>query len=187
MEALAKRFTHLIYKNNSELDNIQLKKIEYGLICILEEISKTILYFAIFGFFSSIRYFIVAMLFFGSLRVIAGGYHSKGYWSCFFTTLGIFVISIYIGRNIHLTNLLQGIMGTIALGLFILFAPVDHPNKPILSDVRRKKIKILSILFLFIAIAITFFMPEKYSITARVVIFIEAISLPFGKMTGRSS
>ncbi len=41
-----------ISKTNPEFSDLDLKKIEYGLICIFDEIIKIILYFIIFWLFS---------------------------------------------------------------------------------------------------------------------------------------
>ncbi|MBF8983956.1 accessory gene regulator B family protein [Lutibacter sp. B2] len=185
MENLAQNITNLIVKNNSNLTDLQILKIKFGLECILGESSKFIAYLIIFSIFSLTKFFIIASFFFCSLRVVAGGYHEDTYWRCFFTSFFIFLICITIGVKIDLPIPIRIILFILSILLVWFYAPVDHPNKPILSDIRRKKLKYVSFLVIIFLGIISFFLPSEQAITAIVSLFIQALLLPIGILSQR--
>lgn len=86
-------------------------------------------------------------------RFTAGGAHSNSPWRCaaisaiIFLTLAItaFHLSVIEGLFIDTLSALTIIVGLISI---IRYAPVDSPSAPILSNVRRRRLKILSLLVL---------------------------------------
>ena len=66
-----------------------------------------------------------------------------------------------------------------------VFAPVDHPNKPIISIVRKKRLKYLSVIVFISLACITFLLEERLAATAVVILFLEALSLPVGQIMKR--
>jgi accessory gene regulator B len=57
---------------------------------------------------------------------------------------------------------------------------VDHPNKPIISEERRRKFKINSIITYAIMLGISFLIGGKYGNTAFMALVVESITLPIG-------
>ena len=185
MENLAQNITNLIVKNNSNLTNLQILKIKFGLECILGETTKFLAYLIIFSIFSVTKFFIIASFFFCSLRVVAGGYHEDTYWRCFFTTFFIFLISITIGVKIYLPIDARIILFILSIFLVWFCAPVDHPNKPILSDLRRKKLRYVSLIVIISLGSISLFLSSGQAITAIVSLFIQTLLLPIGIFSQR--
>ena len=64
--------------------------------------------------------------------------------------------------------------------LVYLLAPVDHPNKPILSHERRKRLKYLSIIAVLLLGTVALSLPDIYSNVAVIAIFAESLSLLAG-------
>ncbi len=181
MEKLAGMITNAIQRNNSQLTDLQVRSIKYGLECLLGELSKFVIYFILFYAFSLTAPYMVALIFFCTIRIFAGGYHAVTYWKCFFTTLIIFSISIIVGQYVILHMGVKLIMLLIAIILAWIYAPVDHPNKPIISPIRRKGFKYLSVISFIMMGWIGLVLPSKLSITASAAIFLEALSLPIGR------
>ena len=84
-----------------------------------------------------------------SIRIFAGGMHAKSPITCFIcgtlTYVGIGLISPFL-RLINEHNLLIVLfVSVVSLVIFILFAPVDTPNKPI-KTMDREKLRRLTLI-----------------------------------------
>lgn len=185
MEKLAENITQLIQLNNPNLCDLELKKIKFGLECFFGEISKLIIYLFIFSLFSLTKYFLVAALFFCIPRTMAGGYHEETFWRCFLTSLMIFSSILVISINVEFSIYIKLMVAIITIVLFWIYAPVDHPNKPIISEYRRKKLKYTSFLLVVFLIIISFLLPESYKTIGIIALLFQAISLPFGELSNR--
>ncbi|MDK2811592.1 MAG: accessory regulator [Petroclostridium sp.] len=181
MEKLAQILTNAIQRENPGLTELQVKTIKFGLECLLGEFSKLLMYFIIFSIFSLTQHFFIAVIFFCTLRIIAGGYHEETYWRCFFTSFLIFTAIISIGTQIPLSIYIKASMLLISIILAWIYAPVDHPNKPIVSVDRRKRFKYLSVGAVVLMGGVSLLLPSLYSGTAVAAIFFESISLPIGE------
>lgn len=182
MNNIANWLTMHIKDNVSDLTDLQLIKIKFGIECLLSEASKTIIYILFFSFFSLATEFLIAFLFFTAIRVFAGGYHEETYWRCFITSLLFLGSCIFLGLSLNIT-----IYGKIAIIIFsaiiaYIFSPVDHPNKPIISEQRRKKLKYLSIGVIIMLGLIGINLSSVYSNIAILAILVESISLILGYM-----
>lgn len=175
----------IISEANVEYTDLQLKKIEYGLTCIINELLKTIPYFIIFYFLSLQWYFITTFIFFCTIRLFTGGYHAKTFWRCFFMSLVILTTIILIGKYAVLN---KTFIILILLSSFIFVcinAPVDNINKRIKSRERRSKLKIASIVVTMVLCAMCYFIPSKYLTTAVISIFGAVIMMLIGKVNNR--
>lgn len=171
--------------SNTNYSNIELKKIEYGLWAILDEFTKIIMYFIVFGLLSLNDYLLVILLFFCPIRAVSGGFHNKTYWGCFFFTLGLFLLTIWTSTNISLDNVLRVILLALSFAIIAILSPVDNINKPIKSIEVRKKMKKLSILTVSVLIVICLFIPENYLNTAVLSIVNTSLLLILGEIQKR--
>ncbi|WZL74095.1 accessory gene regulator B family protein [Clostridiaceae bacterium 35-E11] len=187
MEKLAQNLTNFIQLNNPNLSDLQIKKIKFGLECFIGELTKFIIYIILFSMFSLTKYFLVAALFFCVPRTLAGGYHEETYWRCFITSLLIFTSIVFIGVNITLSFPIRFLLIAFIMVLMWMYAPVDHPNKPIISVQRRKRFRYLSLFVTALFIVISFLLPQKYTTVTILALFVEAISLPMGEYIKRRS
>ncbi|MFZ5969565.1 MAG: accessory gene regulator ArgB-like protein [Bacillota bacterium] len=186
METLARKITHFIKFNNLNLTDLEIKKIEFGLTCMIGELSKVLMYLIIFSMFQVIEYFLVGLVFFCILRLVAGGFHENTYWRCFFTSLLIFTIIVVTSSNVTLSMTQKIFVVFMSLLLICRYAPVDHPNKPIISEVRRKRFKLLSIFMCLFLGTISLLLKDALSVAAVTAIFLEALTLPLGEIIKRS-
>lgn len=116
--------------------------IELVLISIFELIGVLALSF-VFGRVLEALVFIMA---FSSLRILAGGYHSKTVFRCFMTFALLMGMAIYLTAVVNLT---QSPWFSVAVGLlaFIIFywkAPVAVASRPI-SETERLKFRALTL------------------------------------------
>lgn len=185
MEKLAERIKDAICKDNPGYTEEQAETIKFGLECVLNETSKTLIYLIFFSILSLTGYYLVALVFFWIARAFAGGFHANTYTECFIITFIIISIGIFTGSQVGLSVWVRITLLLISIILAFVYAPIDHPNKPIVSIKRRARLKYMSIVTFILLSATTFAFEEHYAATAAITLFMEAISLPIGYMVKR--
>lgn len=180
MEKFAQKITMSIQRSHPRFSELDIRIIKFGLECILGEGSKFLIYLIFFSFFSLAKEYLIAFLFFALTRFAAGGYHEKTYWRCFITSFLIFSSILGIAIYIPLHFWLRIFISILSVVLMVVYAPVDHPNKPILSEHRRRKFKKLSICITTLFSGISFLLPGYYAEIVLIAVFLEALSLPAG-------
>ena len=185
MSKLISNFVSLISSTNPQFSELQLKKMEYGLICFFNEITKLIAYYIIFYIFHSQDYYMITLLFFCSLRAFSGGYHANTYWGCFFLSLFIFGIVIIMGKIVLLGNNVTVILLFLSLILVTIFSPVDNINKRIKSRERKLRLKYLSIIITVILSALIYIIPNKFSTTAVISILAATLMMMLGALNNK--
>lgn len=176
-----------ISKTNSQFSDLELKKMEYGLTCLWDEITKLIPYFIIFWLFSIQEYYVVVLIFFCPLRLFTGGYHAKTYWGCFFISFVIFSLIIVIGKYIAFNIIILIVSLIISFILICIYSPVDNINKRIKSKERRMKLKYFSIIIAFSLGILCYFIPYRFLPTAVLSIISAAILMVIGKINNREN
>lgn len=122
----------------------------YGFQIVIGAVVKGVLLIASSLILGSFIPTLFLVLIFGSLRMIAGGYHMDSYGKCILTSLGMFVIlgtiSQYTYRYWNLTVIAILIVITFIVGLLVIkkWAPSDTPNRPITKPEEIKKFRLLS-------------------------------------------
>ncbi|WPC40131.1 accessory gene regulator B family protein [Clostridium sp. JS66] len=174
-----------ISETNPEFSDLELKKMEYGLVCIFSEITKIIPYFIIFYFFSLEKYYIVTIIFFCPVRIFSGGYHAKTYWGCLFITFVIFALIIIISKYSAFNIIILILLLIISFILICIFSPVDNINKRIKSKERRLKLKHCSIITALFLSILCYFIPHKFLSTAIISIASATILMMIGKINNK--
>ena len=158
--------THKIQEEMPEINNERAEIIDYGLHLIIGELPKNFIILGIAYILGIFKLTLLTVILLLPYRTVSGGFHLKTHLGCIIgTTLiycGIAKISCYI---IFYNQILKYI---IALSVWIfgmimvhLYAPADTENVPILSKKERKHKKILSYIFLSIALLISCVIPNN--------------------------
>ncbi|MDF2505106.1 accessory gene regulator B family protein [Clostridium sp.] len=182
MNTLITSFVKKISESNPEYSELDLKKMEYGLICAFDEITKFIPYFIIFWILSLQKYYVIAILFFCPIRLFSGGYHAKTYWGCFFISFIIFFMIIICGKYLLINSIVIISLLIISFILIFIFSPIDNINKRIKSKERRLKLKYYSIFITLFLIILCYFVPNKFLTTAVISIVSATIMMMIGKI-----
>jgi len=169
-----------IAETNSQFTDLELKKMEYGLTCFFDEVTKIVLYFIIFYLFSLQQYYVVVFVFFCPIRLFSGGFHAKTYWGCFFITFVILCVIIIIGKYITINILTSRLVLIISVLFVYIFSPVDNINKRIKSKERRKKLKYFSVVTTLLLSLLCYIIPNKFFTTAVLAIFAAVIMMMMG-------
>ena len=141
MNKFVARLANRIADMNPDADDKTRSSIAYGLSVLWNDIVKIPLVFVLVSIVFSAWEMLVSLLFWGPLRIWLGGLHSKTWLGCLVTTCCCFLTIHGVARYTAIgTEVLLGLV--VVGGLFVLlFAPVDHPNKPIKSEKQRKRMK----------------------------------------------
>ena len=132
----------------------------YGFQIVIGEIVKFSLLILITLLLGVFLPTFTVLIFFGALRVVAGGYHMDNYTKCMVTSFGIFILLGFLVKftyqyySLGLLAVLSAVTFVTALIAVIKWAPADTPFKPITKPKQIKRLKILSILMVFIWMAI---------------------------------
>ena len=175
----------VIASTNPQFTELELKKMEFGLICTFSDVTKIVIYFIIFYLFNLQQYFIVSALVFCSIRLFSGGYHAETYWGCFLMSLSIFLAIILLGKYLIINTIIVAILQTISIALIVIFAPIDNVNKRIKSIKRRKKLKLYSIIVTFLLISLCYLLPQRFLTTAVTSIASAVIMMMLGKINNK--
>ena len=149
--------THKIQEEMPEINNERAEIIDYGLHLIIGELPKNFIILGIAYILGVFKLTLLTVILLLPYRSVSGGFHLKTHLGCIIgTTLiycGIAKISCYI---IFYNQILKYII-TLSVWIFgvimiHLYAPADTENVPILSQKERKNKKILSYIFLSIAL-----------------------------------
>ena len=158
--------TNKIREEMPEVDNERAEVIDYGLHILIGELPKIFIILGLSYLLGVFRLTLAAVLLLLPYRASSGGFHLKTHIGCIVgTTLiycGVAKISCYI---IFYNQIFKYI---IALSVWIfgmimvhLYAPADTENVPILSKKERKQKKILSYIFLSIALIVACIIPNN--------------------------
>lgn len=165
--------------NNINVSKIQLQHIDYGLNIILINIPKLILLFLISYIFNITYYFGVAFFTFATLRFFAAGMHNSTSIGCNIMNITIFFSNIFFSIYCSFDKYILIFFNILSLIIFILYAPADTKEKPIINKNLRKFLKIFSVLtscILFILSMIIYNTNIIYSNIISISIFEEALT-----------
>ena len=158
--------TNKIRKEMPEVDDERAEIINYGLHLIIGELPKNFIILGLSYFLGVFKLTLLTVILLLPYRASSGGFHLKTHIGCIVgTTLiycGVAKISNYIIFNNQIIKII------IALSVWIfgmimvhLYAPADTESVPILSKKERKQKKILSYIFLSVAIIIACIIPNN--------------------------
>ncbi|MEG1994510.1 MAG: accessory gene regulator B family protein [Oscillospiraceae bacterium] len=119
------------------------------------------------------------------IRIYSGGYHSKTQLTCYFVSIIIAVIELFIVKYIYI-NILISLFLSMLFGIVIfVLSPVEDENKPLDSTeiaVYKKKSRTILVSELAIFYLLIFFNVSKFANCILVSLGLMAIMLVVGKL-----
>lgn len=134
---------------------------EYGFEILISTLAYTLLFILISLITNTILESLVFLVGFFVVRTIAGGYHANTYLKCHILSVInhiVFVVSYHCVPEVWKKYICLVVL-LVSSVFIIVFAPVDHPNKPFVKT-EKKRFRILSICYggLLILIALISFL-----------------------------
>lgn len=131
-----------------KLENSRLNIISYGIEVLLGGLVKWSIFIIVPLLLGVFKQCITACIIYAILRIPSGGRHCSAFYKCLIVSFSIFITIAFIAKYCSLTAfLIKPIFWfsiCIVFIIFLLKAPVDVPEKPILSTSRKKTLKIIS-------------------------------------------
>lgn len=127
-----------IRENRSDIDEIKLDEIRYGLEAIYITVTKTIVIFSLALIFNIFREMLLLLIFFNILRTTGFGLHASKGWICLLSSSLIFIILPFFSKLITIPIYIKSLLGVIAIILIYVYTPADTIKRPIISKKRRE-------------------------------------------------
>lgn len=149
---------------------------QYGFEILIDTVLQTILLLIIGILLGKPMETLVFLIIFTLIRRYSGGYHANSKLKC--TLVSTFVMLISIGLPIFFSNTISYIVGAVLAIITIwVFAPVEHPNRPLTDNaIRHCRIysRVLTVLTGIVILVLNIYKPE-YAYTASLSLFSVAI------------
>lgn len=134
-----------VFNSSIALTETEQIKLRYILEVLINEFIKLI---AMFIFFTSFGYglaFIFCFITLMIIRPMTGGFHMKGFWSCFIFSFVFFVSCILLARYVSLIYFLQLMLFTFSMLVYGFFAPIVPKQRPKYPPDKMLRSKIISL------------------------------------------
>ena len=159
----------------------------YGLYIVIGTLIKGVILVASALLLGTLIPSLLIVFIFGTMRMLAGGYHMDTYGKCLFVSLVLYItlglITQYTYQYWNYVHIKILIAATFISGLYVLvrYAPKDTPNKPITDPQQIRKYKILSLIYLLVwlivSIMLAIFELNMYVIALSFGILLELFAI----------
>ncbi|MCL2055546.1 MAG: accessory gene regulator B family protein [Oscillospiraceae bacterium] len=175
---LASRYIDFL-KKSTDYSEESLEEIRYVFLSLLSESQRLVLLSLIFGAFGLIKPFLLCLIALVFTRSQSGGLHCKTFWGCFFVSFMIFISAIVVLPGIAVSQTAFLLIMLLNIGICMMFAPVQSPNRPKMSAKKRRKSKIITTASVAVIFAFLLLIGEKNSPVFWIV-FLQNIQLFIG-------
>ena len=158
--------TNKIRKEMPEVDDERAEVIDYGLHLLIGELPKTFIVLGLAYLFGIFKLTLLTVILLLPYRAVSGGFHLKTHIGCIVSTTvmycGIAKISCYIiFQNPNIKYIIAIAFWIFGMIMVHWYAPADTVNVPILRKKERKQKKILSYIFLSVALLVGCIIPNN--------------------------
>lgn len=141
-----KKSMNIIKNYNSDFDETKMDEIRYGLEATYLSITKTIVILFVSFLLGLLYEALILLFFFNILRLNGFGLHASKSWMCWISSSITFLGVPYICKNYIIPKSILLIISLLCILCFILYAPADTKNRPLIYEKVRLKYKILTVL-----------------------------------------
>lgn len=138
---------NLIKNKFPNYDNDKLEIIEYGLEGFYLTFTKVVLITFLSIILGIVKKMILLIVFYNIIRFNAFGLHAKKSTHCLIISLLLFIGGVYICDYVYFPILIKAILSMVCILLIAKYAPADTDKHPLINKKKRKKHKILTLLF----------------------------------------
>lgn len=136
-----------IKKEYPKYSKEEIETIMYGVETIYITVTKTIIIFSIAGILGIFKELLFLLIAFNIMRIPAFGLHASNGTICLIFSSLLFIISTILCKYVELPIYLVLILYILMLINIILYAPADTVKRPLINQKKRKRYKIISIIF----------------------------------------
>ncbi len=148
------------------LTKLQIKKLKYGLEGFYNLATKLIVLLIITITFNLLKELILLIFIYSFFRLYGFGIHAKKSWQCWLTTIPIYIGGCFFIKYQVVSPFIENTLWLLGFISFLLFAPADTKNRPLIHESKRKKAKFLSLLILIISYIINYYVNNQELLNA---------------------
>ncbi len=176
LENITKKITNEIVLNVPGISEEKAEQIDYGLYMAFADGLKLFAVLFVALLMGQLKYAVVAVIVFSLNKSYLGGVHAKTQIGCVVTHFLFIFGTVYLAQvfNIKFLNI---ILFAIAGVLTFLYAPADLASKPIVTEKRKRELRIKGSILLVICLAITLIVPNIYSNIISLITIISAVNI----------
>ena len=147
-----------IITNSKECDEIEIKKLKYGLEGLYSFITKFSVILIINMILGTTKEFILFHFSYALVRAFGFGIHAKTNIGCWITSSIVNIFIPQLIKRVIIDKYILIITGIISSIIIIIFAPADTKKRPLKNKHKRKQDKVLAII-----VCITYLVIINYS------------------------
>lgn len=165
-------------KKYVELDQKQEARVIYGLYCLYSNFLKIPLVFIVGHLAGLLTETTIFLVTFALLRTFSFGTHAEKSWICTLTNFTVFNLGTYVSIKISFSWTILIGMIIFSFSSFLLYAPADTKARPLKDKIKRKKLKIKT-LIVFCSITVIAIFIDNYDYTKLIVIssFVQSVNI----------
>ncbi len=176
LSKITKKITNEILVTVPGITEEKAEEIDYGLYMAISDGLKLIAVLLTAFALGQLRYALAAVAVFSVNKSFFGGIHAKTQLGCVITHFTFIFGTIYLSLVITF-DYLNIFMFIISGILVYLYAPADLISKPIITEKRRKELRVGSSIVFVIWFLISFLVPQDFSNVISIITLINAVNL----------
>ncbi|ACL76471.1 accessory gene regulator ArgB-like protein [Ruminiclostridium cellulolyticum] len=176
LEVITKKITNEIVLNVPGITEEKAEQIDYGLYMALADGLKLLAVLIAALLLGQLKYAVVAVIVFSLNKSYLGGVHAKTQIGCVITHFLFIFGTVYLAQILNI-KFLNIVLFAIS-GIFVfLYAPADLVSKPIVTEKRKRELRIKGSILLVICFTVTLIVPNIYSNIISVITIISSVNI----------
>lgn len=152
----------LVENNFPDYDKIKLEELRYGLEGFYMLVTKLIVIFGAAVVLGIFKEALILLLLFNVLRLTAFGLHASKSWMCWVSSSLVFLLCPYLCIHLNIPIYILVTIASICWIVFLLYAPADTKNRPLVNKKKRKIYKYITLFSGAIYIILLFFIKNTF-------------------------
>ncbi len=173
---ITKKITNEIVLNVPGISEEKAEQIDYGLYMAFADGLKLLAVLIAALLLGLLKYAIVAVIVFSLNKSYLGGVHAKTQIGCVITHFSFIFGTVYLAQILNI-KFLNIVLFAISGILTFLYAPADLASKPIITEKRKRELRIKSSILLVTCFAFTLIVPNIYSNIISVITIITTVNI----------
>lgn len=152
----------VLENNFPDYDETKLAELRYGLEGFYMLITKLVVIFGAAFILGIFKEAIILLLLFNILRLTGFGLHASKSWMCWVSSSIVFLVCPYFCINLNIPLYILIILASVCWINFLLYAPADTKNRPLVNEKKRKRYKYITLVTGTIYIILLFIIKNTF-------------------------
>lgn len=152
----------ILENNFPDYDETKLAELRYGLEGFYMLITKLVVIFGAAFVLGIFKEAIILLLLFNVLRLTGFGLHASKSWMCWISSSLVFLVCPYLCIHLSIPLYILVTIASICLIIFLLYAPADTKNRPLVNEKKRRRYKYITLVSGAIYIALLFLIKNTF-------------------------